>query len=128
MNQLINIIYLSALLYYFLTEVESLTQEPLFKKIYILVAVLCAELIFDLIMTYLRKDKLSFISLFDKSLIHALLVLLGKLLYDDIKGSPSIMAQIPGLTQAIQSKEIQVVIMIVPIIFFTTSKCFLRPY
>ena len=128
MNQLINIIYLFAALNFILPKLTEMTQDPIYTKLLIVVAVLGLETIFDALSRIIRKEKITLNNILDKSLMHSLLVLLGFLLFNDIRQSRSIMSKIPGLIGVIDIQSTQLVIMLLPIILFTTSKCFLRPY
>ena len=105
-----------------------LGPPTLHPKMLIVVSVLGLEAIFDSITRIIRKKKITINVILDKSLMHALLILLGFLLFNDIKVSQNIMSKIPGLSEIINIKSTKLFIMILPIIIFTTSKCFLKPY
>lgn len=128
MNQLINIIYLFIALTFILPKITEMTQDPIYTKMLIVVSVLGLEAIFDSITRIIRKEKITINVILDKSLMHALLILLGFLLFNDIRVSQNIMSKIPGLSEIINIKSTKLFIMILPIIIFTTSKCFLKPY
>ena len=128
MNQLINIIYLFAALNFILPMLTEMTQDPIYTKLLIVVTVLGLETIFDALTRIIRKDKITLNGILDKSLMNSLLVLLGFLLFNDIRQSQNIMSKVPGLSNIIDIKTTKLFIMLLPIIVFTTSKCFLKPY
>ena len=128
MNQLINIIYLFAALNFILPMLTEMTQDPIYTKLLIVVTVLGLETIFDALTRLIRKDKITLNGILDKSLMNSLLVLLGFLLFNDVRQSQNIMSKVPGLSSIIDIKTTKLFIMLLPIIVFTTSKCFLKPY
>ena len=60
--------------------------------------------------------------------MNALLILLGFLFYSDLQEVSDVVNKIPGLSELLKVKEAKVIIMILPIFLFTTSKCFLKAY
>tara|TARA_B100000161_G_C33530565_1_gene405804 strand:- start:363 stop:749 length:387 start_codon:yes stop_codon:yes gene_type:complete len=128
MNQLVNIIYLFTSLYFLLPQVSNITNEPIYLKLLVVILSLGLEVVFDCINRFIRKEKIKFSDVLDKSLMHSLLVLLGFLLFNDIKDSPNLINKVPGLSQIIDVETTKILIMVVPIIAFTTSKCFLKAY
>ena len=128
MNQLVNIIFLFFALLKILPMISDYTSEPMFRKLLLVVVVLGLEFVFDAILKIIKRDKLSITSMLDKSLMNSLLILLGFLLFNDLKESPSIMSKVPGLDKIIDLETTKIIIYILPIILFTTSKCFLKAY
>ena len=128
MNQLINIIYLFVALKFILPKLGEMTQDPIYSKLLLVVTVLGLETVFDSLNKIIRGNKITLNGILDKSLMNSLLVLLGFLLFNDIKQSESIMSRVPGLSGVIDLITTKLFIMILPIIVFTTSKCFLKQY
>lgn len=128
MNQLVNIIYLFFALMYILPKISEYAKEPMYKKLFFIVIVFGLEAIFDAFFKLIKKEKITLNSLLDKALMHSLLLLLGLLLFTDLKESPSLMSQIPGLDKIIDLETTKLAIYMIPLIFFTTSKCFLKSY
>tara|TARA_A100001015_G_scaffold298490_1_gene381305 strand:+ start:3982 stop:4368 length:387 start_codon:yes stop_codon:yes gene_type:complete len=128
MNQLINIIYLMIALYFGIPRLNLLTDDIIFQKVYIVTAIFGLEILFDSFTRIVRKDNFNVLAILDKSIVHSLLILLGYLLYQDFKNSPELTSRIPGLTELFIFKNIELLIYVTPMIMFTASKSFLKPY
>ena len=128
MNELLNIIYLFFTLGVALPKISELTKNPLYIKLLIIVAVLGLETIFDAISRIINQKKLSIVKILDKSLMNGLLVLLGFMLFSDLQEISEVVNMIPGFSELLKVKEAKVIVMILPILLFTTSKCFLKAY
>lgn len=130
MNPLINIAYLGTILYYILPRIYDYTKEPMLIKIQFVVIGLVSQIIFNLIVKLIKKEEIKIKKIYkelDTSLMKGLLILLGFMLYNDVKTSPNIMNTIPGLTQIINNRIINVIIMLIPLFVVITGKCLLKP-
>ena len=130
MNPLINIAYLGTILYYVLPRIYDYTKEPMLIKIQFVVIGLVSQIIFNLIVKLIKKEEIKIKKIhkeLDTSLVKGLLILLGFMLYNDIKTSPRIINLIPGLTQIIDNRIINVIIMLMPLFVVITGKCLLKP-
>ena len=57
----------------------------------------------------------------------SLLLLLGLMLYTDIKSSSELLNKIPGLSEVINNNGVSVIFIILPLFVVITGKCLLRP-
>ena len=60
--------------------------------------------------------------------MNGLLVLLGFMLFSDLQEISEVVNMIPGFSELLKVKEAKIIVMILPILLFTTSKCFLKAY
>ena len=130
MNQLVNIIYLGVAFYFILPYILQKSGNAIFAKVLFVAAGVVLQIIFDTLNSFINKKKIEFRNLhklLDKPLMKSLLLLLGFMLFNDIKASPDIMNKIPGLSQVIDSRIVTVIFIMAPLFLIITGKCLLRP-
>ena len=130
MNPLLNIIYMSIALFFILPNMNKYAPEPLYNKLLFVVIAVVLQCIFELIVKYFKGEKLfsKLGKLFERSLSKSILLLLGLLLYKDIKNSPSISTNSPLIGAIINIPSSEVIFVMVPTLLMLTSKCLLKPY
>lgn len=130
MNQLVNIIYLGAAFYFSLPYILQKAGNPIFAKVLFVAAGVVFQLVFDILNNFIARKKMELKKMhqmLDKPLMKSLLLLLGFMLYTDIKASPEIMNRIPGLSQIINGRIVTIVFIMAPLFLIITGKCLLRP-
>lgn len=132
MNPLLNIIYLGISLFYIMPKLDQFFPEPLYNKLAFVVLCIGLQSIFEFInRKFIKKEKkiLSLISsIFERSIMKSLILLLGLLLFKDIKNSPNITQKIPFIGNFIKLKGSNVIFILLPTFLIITSKCLLTPY
>jgi hypothetical protein len=132
MNPLLNIIYLGTSLFFIIPKLDKLFPEPLYNKLVFVVVCIGLQSIFEFInRKFIKKEKkiLSLIaSVFERSIMKSLILLLGFLLFKDIKNSPSITQKIPIIGSLVNLEGGNIIFILLPTFIILTSKCLLTPY
>lgn len=132
MNPLLNIIYLGTALYFIMPKLDELYPEPLHNKLLFVVVCVGLQVIFEFIVRKFLKNEKNIVSLIgsvvERSLMKSLILLLGLLLFKDIKNSPSITEKFPILGDLINIKGANIAFILLPTFVILTSKCLLTPY
>jgi len=127
MNQLVNIIYLATGVYFGLPKLFQYSENPITRKILFVVGGIILQLLFDILNNVIKKEKIKLHKIIDKPLMKSLLLLLGLMLYSDIKTSSELLNKIPGLSDVINNNCVSVIFIIFPLFVVITGKCLLRP-
>jgi len=128
MNRLLNIIYLWFGLFYTLPIVNNYSDNnPIYQKLYLLIAVISLQVVFKFLSNVINKKRNKLVKLINNSIYKSLLVLLGFLIYQDIKLSPNLTNNIPGLSNIIDNSWVEVSLLITPIFIAGTMECLLTP-
>jgi hypothetical protein len=127
MNQLVNIIYLATGVYFGLPRLFQYSENPIIRKVLFVVSGLVLQLLFDILNNVIKKEKIKLHKIIDKPLMKSLLLLLGLMLYTDIKSSSELLNKIPGLSEVINNNGVTVMFIILPLFVVITGKCLLRP-
>jgi|UniRef100_A0A6C0IT18 hypothetical protein len=127
MNQLVNIIYLATGVYFGLPRLFQYSENPIIRKVLFVASGLILQLLFDILNNIIKKEKIKLYKIIDKPLMKSLLLLLGLMLYTDIKSSSELLNKIPGLSEVINNNGVSVIFIILPLFVVITGKCLLRP-
>lgn len=132
MNPLLNIIYLGTSLFFIMPKLDQFFPEPLYNKLGFVVVCIGLQFVFEFInRKFIKKEKkiLSLIgSVIERSIMKSLVLLLGLLLFKDIKNSPSITQKVPFISNLTNLKGANVIFILLPTFLIITSKCLLTPY
>jgi len=127
MNQLVNIIYLAIGVYFGLPKLFQYSENPITRKVLFVIGGIILQSLFDILNNVIKKEKIKLHKIIDKPLMKSLLLLLGLMLYSDIKTSSELLNKIPGLSDVINNNGISVIFIIFPLFVVITGKCLLRP-
>ena len=132
MNPLLNIIYLGTSLFFIMPKLDQFFPEPLYNKLGFVVVCIGLQFVFEFInRKFIKKEKklLQLIgSIIERSIMKSLVLLLGLLLFKDIKNSPSITQKVPFISNLTNLKGANVIFILLPTFLIITSKCLLTPY
>ncbi len=132
MNPLLNIIYLGTSLFFIMPKLDQFFPEPLYNKLGFVVVCIGLQFVFEFInRKFIKKEKklLQLIgSVIERSIMKSLVLLLGLLLFKDIKNSPSISQKVPFISNLTNLKGSNVIFILLPTFLIITSKCLLTPY
>ena len=130
MNPLLNIIFMSTGLYFLLPQIDKYAPEPLYNKLLFVVVTVVLQLIFEAIVKIIKKEGV-FLNMgknIERSLSKSILLLLGLLLFKDIKNSPTIIQRFPLIGGMVGVAGSEVLFIMFPTLLMLTSKCLLKPY
>ena len=130
MNPLLNIIFMSTGLYFLLPQIDKYAPEPLYNKLLFVVVTVVLQLIFEAIVKIVKKEGI-FLNIgknVERSLSKSILLLLGLLLFKDIKNSPSIVQRFPLIGGMVGVAGAEILFIMFPTLLMLTSKCLLKPY
>ena len=130
MNPLLNIIFMGTGLYFLLPQIDKYAPEPLYNKLLFVVVSVLLQLIFEAIVKVVKKESV-FLNIgknVERSLSKSILLLLGLLLFKDIKNSPSIVQRFPLIGGIVGVAGAEILFIMFPTLLMLTSKCLLKPY
>ena len=104
------------------------SDNPIKFKLLFVVSCIGLEVVFKFIVTLINKKKSKISQIIESSLLRSLVILLGFLLYNDFKYNPQLLSKVPGLSELIDNKIVQIVFYMTPTVLMTISSCLLRAY
>lgn len=130
MNPLLNIIFMSVALYFILPQIDKFAPEPLYNKLLFVIITVGLQMIFEMIVKFIKKESLfqNIGKTLERSLSKSILLLLGLLLFKDVKNSPSIIQRFPMIGGLVAIPGSELIFVMFPTVLLLTSKCLLRPY
>ena len=130
MNPLLNIIFMSVALYFILPQIDKFAPEPLYNKLLFVVITVGLQMIFEMVVKLVKKESLfqDIGKAVERSLSKSILLLLGLLLFKDVKNSPSIMQKFPMIGGVVAIAGSELIFVMFPTLLMLTSKCLLKPY
>ena len=130
MNPLLNIIFMSVALYFILPHIDRFAPEPLYNKLLFVIITVGLQIIFGMIVKMVKKESLfeDIGKIVELSLSKSILLLLGLLLFKDVRNSPSIIQKFPMIGGIVAITGSELIFVMVPTLLMLTSKCLLKPY
>ena len=130
MNPLLNIIFMSVALYFILPHIDRFAPEPLYNKLLFVIITVGLQIIFGMIVKIVIKESLfeDIGKIVELSLSKSILLLLGLLLFKDVRNSPSIIQKFPMIGGIVAISGSELIFVMVPTLLMLTSKCLLKPY
>ena len=130
MNPLLNLMFMSVALYFILPHLDKYALEPLYNKLLFVVVTIGLQSIFEIIVKLVKKENLlqGVGTIVERSLSKSILLLLGLLLFKDIKNSPSIIQKVPMIGTIVAIAGSELIFIMFPTLLMLTSKCLLKPY
>jgi hypothetical protein len=130
MNPLLNIIFMSVALYFILPHIDRFAPEPLYNKLLFVIITVGLQIIFGMIVKIVKKESLfeDIGKIVELSLSKSILLLLGLLLFKDVRNSPSIIQKFPMIGGIVAISGSELIFVMVPTLLMLTSKCLLKPY
>lgn len=130
MNPLLNIIFMSVALYFILAQIDKFAPEPLYNKLLFVIITVGLQMIFEMIVKFIKKESLfqNIGKTLERSLSKSILLLLGLLLFKDVKNSPSIIQRFPMIGGIVAIPGSELIFIMFPTVLLLTSKCLLKPY
>ena len=130
MNPLLNLMFMSVALYFILPHLDNYALEPLYNKLLFVVVTVGLQSVFEIIVKVFKKENLfqDIGTTIERSLSKSILLLLGLLLFKDIKNSPSIIQRVPMIGSIVAISGSELIFIMFPSLLMLTSKCLLKPY
>jgi len=121
---------MSVALYFILPHIDRFAPEPLYNKLLFVIITVGLQIIFGMIVKIVKKESLfeDIGKIVELSLSKSILLLLGLLLFKDVRNSPSIIQKFPMIGGIVAISGSELIFVMVPTLLMLTSKCLLKPY